>query len=88
MFKEILATYLFTKLIGKKKTKKINKIFQRYTLRIAAVVFGLISIAFSIQFAFSISVIVAGWSIPLWLGLIITIITGYLAFSLSKVCKN
>jgi len=85
MIKEILATYLFTKLIGRKRTEKLGIRIQKYTIHIAVVVLGIIAIAGSIQLAFNIRVDVAGWVVPLWLSLIVSIITGYLAFGLWKL---
>ncbi len=85
MFKEIVATYLFTKLLGKERAEKLGAVFQKYTIRIATIVFGFIAIAHSIRFALGIDILIAGWVVPLWGSLIVAIIVGFLAFGLSKM---
>ena len=85
MIKEILATYLFTKLLGKERTKKLGAMAQKNTTKTAAIILGFIAIAHSIRFAFGVDANVAGWTVPLWFSLIATIIAGYLAFSLWKI---
>ena len=85
MFKEILVTYLFTRLIGREKTKKLSTVLQKYTIKTSAIIFGFVSIAHSIRFVFGINANVAGWIVPLWVSLVVAIITGYLAFGLWKL---
>lgn len=85
MMKEILATYLFRKLLGEKRTKKLNAMTQKYITKTAAIVFGLIAIAHTFRFALGFDVNVAGGDVPLWFSFIVAIITGYLAFSLWKI---
>jgi len=85
MFKEILATYLFTKLLGKERARKLSIALQKYTIKTASIVFGLISIIQSIRFAFGFEISVAGFAVPVWVSLIVAIIAGYLSFGLWKL---
>lgn len=85
MFKEILATYLFTKLLGEKRTRELGIRVQKYTIRIAAVIFGLVAIAHSIRFALGIDANIVGWAVPLWISFVAAVVAGYLAFSLWKI---
>jgi len=85
MFKEIVATYLFTKLLGKERAKKLSIFFQRYTVRSAAIVLGIIAIGHSIRLVLGTDISIAGWSVPVWFSFVISIVTGYLAFGLWKI---
>ncbi len=85
MFKEILATYLFTKFLGKERARKLSMVLQKYTIKTASIIFGLISIIQSIRFAFGFEVNVAGFTVPLWVSFVIAIVAGYLSFGLWKL---
>jgi hypothetical protein len=85
MFKEILATYLFTRLLGKERARKLGMALQKYTIKAGAIVFGFVAIAHSIRFAFGIDAIVAGWVVPVWFSFVGAIVAGYFAFSLWKM---
>jgi len=85
MIKEILATYLFTKLLGKERARKLSMRLAKYTIKISAIIFGVIAIAHSLRFVFSIEINVMDWAVPLWLSFVAAIIAGYLAFGLWKM---
>ncbi len=85
MFKEILATYLFTKLIGNERARKLSIMLQKYTIKSSAIFLGFFSIAHSIRVVFSIDINIMGSIIPIWVSVVLAIVTGYFSFSLWKL---
>ncbi len=85
MIKEIVGTYLLSKLLGKERTRKFGIWAQQYTIYLAVYILAFISIAQSIRFAYGATLVIAGWSVPLWVSAIVAVVTGYVAFGLWKL---
>ena len=87
MIKEILAAFLFRKLLGEERTKRLNLLAQKYVILVASIIFGLIATLSTIAFGFGINISVAGFDIPSWLIFIIVVITAFLSYELYEVHK-
>jgi len=82
MFKEALAVFLLSKLIGKERTQKLDRFLKKYTKNLASIIFALVAILHTLRFPLGFDIIIAGWLVPLWLSFIILLTAVYLSYRL------
>ncbi len=80
MFKEALSVFLLSKLIGKKRTQKLDKFLKKYTRKLASIVFASIAVLHTLRFPLGFDIIIADWRMPLWVSFIIMLLSVYLSY--------
>ena len=85
MFKEFISVFLLSKLLGKERTMRLSKATKKYTTKIAALIFLFLAIFHTLRFPLGFNINIAAWDVPLWVSIIIVIISAYLAFRLRKI---
>lgn len=85
MFKEAIFAYLISKLIGRERTKKLDKWLKKYTKKLPSIIFVLIAIVHTVRFPVGFDIVIAGWLVPLWFSALIVILFVYLSYRVSDL---
>jgi len=88
MFKEALSAFLISKLIGKERTARLDKWLKKYTKGLPSIIFLLIAIMHTLRLPIRFDIIIAGWRMPIWVSVIIMIVSVYLSYILKPKKKR